>query len=139
MSDSYNEIWNWTLDGGGGDVSVLALAGGGELSCTPYESIATVVRSIGQEHLSQLIQFLSKCMEDSPHVEYYLQWCLELLQTHGLFMEKNRGKYLRSFRALFRVVQSRDVDLKSSCDDNKYLLDFLENQAKLLLGGQNES
>jgi periodic tryptophan protein 2 len=106
---------------------------------TPYESIATVVRSIGQEHLSQLIQFLSKCMEDSPHVEYYLQWCLELLQTHGLVMEKNRGKYLRSFRALFRVVQSRYVDLKSICDENKYSLDFLENQANLLFGGQDEN
>ena len=104
---------------------------------TPYESIAAVVRSIGQEHLSQLIQFLSKCMEDSPHVEYYLQWCLELLQSHGMFMEKNRGKYLRSFRALFRVVQSRYVDLKGICDDNKYSLDFLENQANLLLGGHN--
>ncbi|KAL3790969.1 hypothetical protein ACHAW5_005214 [Stephanodiscus triporus] len=103
---------------------------------TPYESICTVVRSIGQEHLSQLIQFLSKCMEDSPHVEYYLQWCLELLQTHGLFMEKNRGKYLRSFRALFRVVQSRYVDLKAICDDNKYSLDFLNSQANLLLGRQ---
>jgi len=103
---------------------------------TPYESIAKVVRSVGQAHLSQLIQFLSKCMEDSPHVEYYLQWCLELLQTHGLFMEKNRGKYLRAFRALFRVVQTRYVDLKSICDDNKYSLDFLNSQANLLLGGQ---
>lgn len=102
---------------------------------TPYESIATVVRSIGQQHLSQLIQFLSKCMEDSPHVEYYLQWCLELLQTHGLYMEKNRGKYLRSFRALFRVVQSRYADLKGICDENKYSLDFLETQT-LLMSGQ---
>ncbi|KAL7434608.1 hypothetical protein ACHAXH_005321 [Discostella pseudostelligera] len=103
---------------------------------TPYESIATVVRSVGQAHLSQLIQFLSKCMEDSPHVEYYLQWCLELLQTHGLFMEKNRGKYLRAFRALFRVVQTRYVDLKGICDDNKYSLDFLNSQANLLLSAQ---
>jgi len=61
----------------------------------PYSSISTVSRSIGQEHLSQLIQFLSKCMEDSPHIEYYLQWCIELLQTHGMFMERNRGKFLR--------------------------------------------
>jgi len=50
-------------------------------------------------------------------------------------MEKNRGKHLRSFRALFRVVQSRYVDLKAICDDNKYSLDFLENQANLMLGG----
>lgn len=63
---------------------------------TPYASISTVVGSVGQEHLNQLIQFLSKCMEDSPHIEYYLQWCLELLQTHGMFMERNRGKFLRS-------------------------------------------
>ena len=102
---------------------------------TPYESIAQVVRSVGQEHLNQLIQFLSKSMEDSPHVEYYLQWCLELLQTHGLFMEKNRGKYMRSFRALFRVVQTRYVDLKAICDDNKYSLEFLKSQANLLFGG----
>ncbi|KAL7543380.1 hypothetical protein ACHAWF_007377 [Thalassiosira exigua] len=100
---------------------------------TPYESISSVVRSIGQEHLGQLIQFLSKCMENSPHIDFYLQWCLDLLQTHGLFMERNRGKYLRSFRALFRVVQSQHVDLRAICDKNKYSLEFLENQAKLLL------
>ena len=57
---------------------------------TPFESISTVVRSIGQEHLSQLIQFMSKCMEDSPHVEYYLQWCLELLQTKDITRQLSR-------------------------------------------------
>ena len=62
---------------------------------TPYASISTVVRSIGQQHLNNFIQFISKCMEDSPHIEYYLQWCLEVLQTHGMFMERNRGKFLR--------------------------------------------
>lgn len=100
---------------------------------TPYESIATVVHYSGQERLNELIQFLSKCMEDSPHVEYYLKWCIELLQTHGIFLEKNRGKYLRSFRALFRVVQSRYMDLKTICNENRYSLEFLEKQANLLL------
>ena len=33
---------------------------------TPYESIATVVRSIGQEHLSQLIQKYSTVHETLP-------------------------------------------------------------------------
>jgi len=101
---------------------------------TPFESIAHVVKLIGQEHLGRMLQFLSKCMEDSPHVEYYLQWCLELLQTHGMHMEKHRGKFMRSFRALHKTVQSRYVDLKSICEENKYTLDFLESQANLLLG-----
>ena len=37
VSDSYNynEIWNWTV--AAGTVSVLALAGGGELSCHHQE------------------------------------------------------------------------------------------------------
>lgn len=127
---------------------------------TPYASIPTVIRSVGQEHLNQLIQFISKLMEHSPHIEYYLQWCLELLQTHGMYMERNRGKFLqyvvclfamnyytctflnnffcflsRSFRTLFRVVQSRYSDIKAICDENKYFLDYLQQQANLAAQG----
>jgi hypothetical protein len=40
----------------------------------------------------------------------------------------------RSFRALFRVVQSKYTDVKAICDDNKYSVEFLEHQANLLLG-----
>jgi periodic tryptophan protein 2 len=55
---------------------------------TPYGSIPHVVKAIGSEHLERLMQFISKCMLDSPHLELHMEWCLEMLKTHGLFVEK---------------------------------------------------
>uniref|UniRef100_A0A7S4VMW2 Small-subunit processome Utp12 domain-containing protein n=1 Tax=Ditylum brightwellii TaxID=49249 RepID=A0A7S4VMW2_9STRA len=100
---------------------------------TPYGSIPHVVRSVGPEHLERLLQCVSKCMADSPHVEFYVQWCLELLQTHGMHMEKHRGSFMRAFRAMHKSVQTRHDELKSVSDNNRYTLDFMEDQTKLLL------
>mmetsp|Transcript_5199 Transcript_5199/g.7329 ORF Transcript_5199/g.7329 Transcript_5199/m.7329 type:complete len:946 (+) Transcript_5199:168-3005(+) len=103
------------------------------LEGTPYGSIPHVVRTIGPEQLERLLQFVSKSMADSPHVEFYLQWCLTLLQTHGTYMEKHRGTFMRAFRAMHKNVQSRHDELKTICDENKYTLAFVKDQAQLLL------
>jgi periodic tryptophan protein 2 len=104
------------------------------LENTPFRSISHVVRSsVGPEHLERLLQFVSKCMTDSPHLEFYLQWCLELLQTHGMYLEKHRGTFMRAFRAMHKMVQTRHEDVKTICDDNRYTMDFIEDQAKLLM------
>lgn len=100
---------------------------------TPYGTVPFVVRSIGPEQLEHLLQFISKCMTDSPHVEFYLQWCLELLQIHGVYMEKHRGTFMRAFRAVHKTVQTRHDELKIICEENKYTLDFIEDQTRLLL------
>jgi periodic tryptophan protein 2 len=101
------------------------------LENTPYGSITHVVRSVGPEQLEKLMQFVSKSMENSPHIEFYLEWCLQLLQTHGLHLEKHRGSFMRAFRAMHKTVQTRHDELKTICDENKYTLDFLENQTEL--------
>jgi len=103
------------------------------LEGTPYASIPHVARTIGPEQLERLLQFVSKSMADSPHVEFYLQWCLTLLQIHGTYMEKHRGTFMRAFRAMHKNVQSRHDELKTICDENKYTLSFVEDQARLLL------
>lgn len=103
------------------------------LEATPFDSIPLVVKGLGPEHLERLVQLVSKCMADSPHVEFYLKWCLEVLHTHGKHMEKHRGGFMRAFRAMHKTIQSRHDELKTICDENKYTLDFVEDQARLLL------
>lgn len=103
------------------------------LEDTPYSSIPHVVRTIGPEHLERLIQFVAKSMAESPHVEFYLQWCQELLQTHGMHMEKSRGPFMRALRAMYKVVQIRHIETKTISDSNKYSLAFIENQSQLLI------
>jgi periodic tryptophan protein 2 len=105
------------------------------VEATPCKCIPHVVRTIGPEQLERLMQFIAKSMADSPHVEFYLEWCLQLLQTHGVLLEKSRGTFMRAFRAMQKSVQTRHDELKTICRENKYTLDFIENQSKLVLGG----
>merc|ERR1712007_346610 len=68
----------------------------------PFGSIPHVVKAVGSEHLERLMQFISKCMLNSPHLEFYLEWCLQMLKQHGAHMDKQRGGFMRAFRAMRR-------------------------------------
>lgn len=105
---------------------------------TPYASIPHVARAIGADQIERLLQLVSVVMADSCHIEFYLQWCLHLLQIHGLHMEKHRTEFMRAFRAMHKSVETRYEELKTICDDNKYTLDFVENQSRLMLRSQEE-
>lgn len=105
---------------------------------TPFASISHVVRAVGPEQLERLMQIIAKTMETSPHVEFYLQWCLEMLKTHGLHMDKHRGSFMRAFRTMHKTVQTRHDELKIICNENRYSLDFIQSQARLIQKGQEE-
>jgi periodic tryptophan protein 2 len=105
------------------------------LEDTSYDSIPHVVRSVGPEHLEQLMQFLSKVIATSPHIEFYLHWCLQLMQVHGAHLEKHRGSFMRAFRALHKAIESRYSEFKIICDENRYNLEFVMDQAALLNAG----
>jgi len=100
---------------------------------TPFRSISHVARSVGPDQLERLLQFVTKVMTDSPHIEFYLQWCLELLQTHGKHMDRHRGSFMRAFRAMYKVIATKHDELKTICNENKYTLDFIQDQATMLL------
>jgi len=107
---------------------------------TPYGSIPHVVATSTIDsdvsELERLLQFVAKVLEESPHVEFYLQWALQLLQTHGArTIDGHRGRFMRALRALHKSIRTRHDELKALCDDNKYTLDVLSDQTRLGLGG----
>lgn len=99
---------------------------------TPPKSIDQVIRAFGGENLERLFQFVNNGMEDSPHVEFYLNWSLSLLQIHGGVVEKNRPMFMRALRSMYKTIQTRQSELRPICDNNKYTLAFIENQSQLL-------
>jgi periodic tryptophan protein 2 len=102
------------------------------LEGVPYGSIPGVVRTVGPEHLERLMNVVAKVMDTSPHIQFYLRWCIEMLRTHGLHMDKRRSSFMRAFRAMHRAVQTRHDEVKTICNENRYTLDFIESQARLL-------
>jgi len=99
----------------------------------PYASVPSVVKTISQDQLERLMNTIAKIMDTSPHVQYYLRWSLELLKAHGVHMDKHRSSYMRAFRSMHKIVQTKQDELKTICNQNKYTLEFIENQAQLKL------
>jgi periodic tryptophan protein 2 len=97
----------------------------------PYGSVSSVVKTISQEQLERLMNTIAKIMDTSPHVQYYLRWCLEILKTHGVHMDKHRSSFMRAFRSMHKIVQTKNDELKTICNQNKYTLDFIESHAQL--------
>jgi len=97
----------------------------------PFSSISSVARTVGPEHLERLMNTIAKVMETSPHIQYYLRWCLDLLRMHGVHMDKHRSSFMRAFRAMHKIVQTKHDELKTICNENTYMLDFIESHAKV--------
>mmetsp|Transcript_28062 Transcript_28062/g.43657 ORF Transcript_28062/g.43657 Transcript_28062/m.43657 type:complete len:897 (+) Transcript_28062:3-2693(+) len=117
------------------EVSLVQLV----VESTPLSSVPLVVKSITPIHLDRLLHYISNFMAESPHIEYYLEWCLQLLQTHGKYLQKNHRKFMRAFRAMHRTVRTRHDELRVLCDENKYNLDYMEEQAQLIIGHDHEA
>jgi periodic tryptophan protein 2 len=105
----------------------------------PYSSIAAVAKTIGPEQLERLMNTIAKVMETSPHVQYYLSWSLEMLKTHGVHMDKQRSSFMRAFRAMHKIVQTKHDEVKTICNQNRYTLDFIECQAGLNAKSEEEA
>jgi periodic tryptophan protein 2 len=101
------------------------------LERTPPRSISRVIHSFGTENMERLIQFVTEEIEMSPHIEFYLDWCINLLQMHGKFLERNRPLFMRALRAMYKAIKARHDELRPVFD-NMYTLDFIVNQAELL-------
>jgi periodic tryptophan protein 2 len=102
----------------------------------PYGSIGWVVRNLRarDRELERLIHFLALILEETVHVQFYVEWSLQLLQARGSRMDRheNRGTYLRALRSLHKAIQSRAEELHSVCQANAYTLSVLQDQLLLL-------
>lgn len=99
----------------------------------PLPAISLVVKSVTHVHLERLLHYIAKFITESPHIEYYLEWVLQLLQTHGRHLQKNHVKFMRAFRSMHRVLRTRYDELRTVCDDNRYALEFFEEQGLISL------
>mmetsp|Transcript_28828 Transcript_28828/g.35138 ORF Transcript_28828/g.35138 Transcript_28828/m.35138 type:complete len:311 (+) Transcript_28828:959-1891(+) len=83
------------------------------LESTPVDRIAHVVPHVSPASLERLLQYVAKSLQTSPHVEFYLEWTLQLLQVHGSqgCLSKYRGRYIRAIKSLHKVISGKNEDL----------------------------
>ena len=66
----------------------------------------------------------------SRHIEYYLQWCWQVLHAHGAALSStlNSMAHLESVRALIRAISAHEREVMKMSDENLFSLHFLVSQ-----------
>lgn len=111
------------------EVSLIAQV----LDGIPFSSISAVARHVNPEYFPPLLSTLADQVSASPHVEFYLEWTLQLLMQQGLVVERHhRSRFLRSLRTLYKEIAKRYEDLQAVSNSNRFVLAFLEDHSKLM-------
>ncbi|RLN88130.1 hypothetical protein BBJ28_00008100 [Nothophytophthora sp. Chile5] len=101
----------------------------------PLASIPLVAQTLrGETYLQRLLQLLAKRLDRSPHLEFYLQWSLAVLNTHGQMLRDDAGSSsacLPTLRALQKSIARHLHDLAKICDDNQFTLSYLKTLSKM--------
>jgi len=91
----------------------------------PPEEIQLVVQGFPATYLQRLLTFMSTDLEGSPHLEFYLLWCLHVFNFHGRYLKDQSSLFMSTFRNLQKSITNRHNVLSKLCDDNTYTLDYL--------------
>lgn len=85
-------------------------------------TVELVVQSLPEMHAERLLEFVSKQITESHHVEFYLSWSVQLLTIHAPKDNVFKQQSLLSIQD--SLTRKYDV-LSKVCDFNKYTLKVL--------------
>lgn len=89
--------------------------------------VSLVIKTIPPEYLYRILEVLVQELESSRHIEYYLYWCLNILQIDGEVIHKNIKSYLGIIRSLYKIISEHRNELLKLVESNVYTLDYLCN------------
>ncbi|KAK2072182.1 hypothetical protein P8C59_006553 [Phyllachora maydis] len=95
----------------------------------PFTEISVVMEQFPTAHVARLLRFVAAQAEESPHMEFCLRWVKALVDKHGPWLMKNRGKVDVELRVVARAVTRMSDDIRRLADENVYMVDYLLGQA----------
>ncbi|KAF2673068.1 WD40 repeat-like protein [Microthyrium microscopicum] len=94
----------------------------------PAPDIPLVVRGVPDIYLARLLRLVVKQTESSPHLEFCLRWLEALMTSWGRTIRQRKGEFAAEIRAVTRVVQSVERELRRLGEGNGYMVDYLLKQ-----------
>lgn len=74
-------------------------------------TVPLIVQNLPDTYVEKLLKFLAECLDDSTHLEFYLQWCSQLLTMHGRKIKEGSSVLMASIRNLQKSVLQKQSDL----------------------------
>lgn len=95
-----------------------------------------VVYTLPEMYVERLLEFVSKQISTSHHVEFYLSWATKLLTTHA---SKENVLKQQSLISIQDSLQRKYDSLSKVCDFNKYTLKVLQEAVETNASGNQMS
>ncbi|OLL21793.1 Periodic tryptophan protein 2 [Neolecta irregularis DAH-3] len=103
----------------------------------PPQDIQLVAKELPEVYLRRLLQFISKHVEESPHVEFHLLWIEALLTHHGRVLKEKSINYGSELRNIQKCVGRIQNELARLSDSNSYALSYILEHQKVVLMEKN--
>lgn len=96
------------------------------IEAIPFIEIDLVIQSLPDEFAHRTLQFVSKIIATSPHIEFYLRWSNMLLTRLG---QKENVLTQQTLVTLHQNLNRKYDALNKICDFNKYTIQVLKKLA----------
>ena len=74
-------------------------------------SVQLVVRSFPGAYVERFLDFLAAKLDSSAHLQFYVQWCSQLLVQHGPLLKKRSMSVMAAIKNLQKSISQRQGDL----------------------------
>lgn len=81
------------------------------LESVPVENIVLVAQALKHTYVKRLLALIAKRIDQSPHLEFYLQWSLAILNSHGGHVNEQSSEYITTLRAMQKSLSHQLSDL----------------------------
>lgn len=70
-----------------------------------------MVQSFPTTYVERFLNFLAERVDNSPHLEFYMQWCTQVLVQHGATLKKQSMSLIASIKNLQKSINQKQIDL----------------------------
>eukprot|EP01135_Chromosphaera_perkinsii_P011597 Nk52_evm36s2449 gene=Nk52_evmTU36s2449 len=92
---------------------------------TPVSDIDFVSQQIPVLYVEKLLKFIGGALEDTVHIEFYINWCISLINIHGKYLKENANNLSTSLRAIQKNCFRHFEGLAKMCDDNRFMMEYV--------------
>lgn len=79
-----------------------------------------MVQNLPKVYVEKMLPFLAEKLDNSPHLQFYLQWCRAVLTTHGAELKSNASLLMSGLRDLQKSIVQKQVELGKMCVGGGY-------------------
>lgn len=94
------------------------------------DDVLGICQSLTSNFAVKLLSQISKQLESSGHLEFYLLWAKHLLFTYGRYLKDNSLDFMSLLINLQKNLSRSYENLGRMCDSNMYTLEFLLGMAE---------